>query len=66
MNFCNKCETKSNDENTNKKKIVVSKIFAWISIVLASMPLLLVIYIFIEAKTSNDTSGLIAPILVYC
>lgn len=81
MNFCSKCGTKFdesgicvncnadakiiNDEKINKKKIMISKILAWISVILASLPILLVIYIFIEAKTSSDTSGLIAPVLVY-
>ncbi len=81
MNFCSKCGNKLNNENKciecdasvesnndeirNKRKNIISKILAVISIVLASVPLLLIIYIFIEGKTSSDTTGLIAPILVY-
>lgn len=79
MNFCSFCGAKLNEQNKcincnntqlinnscNKNKFIISRIFAWISLVLASVPILLVLYVFIESKTSSDTTGLIAPVLVY-
>ena len=79
MNFCSFCGSKLNERNKcincnntqlinnscNKKKFIISRIFAWISLVLASVPILLVLYVFIESKTSSDTTGLIAPVLIY-
>jgi len=66
QNKCNNCNnTQVNNNSCNKKKFIISRIFAWISLILASVTILLVLYVFIESKTSSDSSGLIAPILVY-
>ena len=81
MSFCRKCGNKLNDENkcincvdsveiiadekSNKRKIRTSRIFAWISIILAIIPFLILFGSIIVANFSSDASGFVALILVY-
>ena len=81
MNFCSNCGNKLNDENkctncdssvesnndekNNKRKNITSKIFAWISFILAIMPILVIFGTIIVAKFSSDPSGLGALPILY-
>lgn len=70
MNFCSKCGNKLNDENkctncdgsvksrneekSNKRRIITSKIFAWISFILAIVPFLVLLYCIIDLLIPSD------------